>query len=80
MDEVVSFSKGKQKKRKVFAPPSFLVRLGEMSEESLFASLPGENETASPGSCSETASSPNAVARPPSTVGRDWPPAHVSLG
>src|SRR5512142_2254908 len=29
MDEVVSFSKGKQKKRKVFDPLSFLVRLGE---------------------------------------------------
>jgi hypothetical protein len=40
MDEVVSFSKGKQKKRRVFDPLSFLVRLGEMSEESLFASLP----------------------------------------
>jgi hypothetical protein len=39
-DEVASLSKGKQRKRKGFDPRSFLVRLGEMSEEWLFASFP----------------------------------------
>jgi hypothetical protein len=39
-DEVASLSKSKQRKRKGVDLPSFLVGLGEMSEESLFASFP----------------------------------------
>jgi hypothetical protein len=36
------FSKGKQKKKKGFHPPSFALHLGEMSEGSAFMSFPGK--------------------------------------
>src|SRR6266571_6402468 len=69
-DEVASLSKGKQKKRKGFAPPFFLVCLGEMSQERLVASFPAENETASPSGSWLSARSPDVAAHPSPTGGK----------
>jgi len=63
--EVASLFQGKQRKRKGFDLRCFLLRLGEMSEAWLFASFPGANETASPRSCSQRASSSESLACPP---------------